>query len=78
MGSFIAKTAQVVAKVLGYKGVIQFELSKPDGSLRKTINSSQLNSLRWWSKVILVVALVLEYQYPLDLFTQPDVSQSLN
>jgi len=69
MGSVIAKTAQVVAKVVGYKSLIQFELSKPYSSLRKTIDCSQLNSLRWWSKVSLVDGLELAYQYPIDLST---------
>lgn len=54
MGSVIAKTAQVVANVVGYKGFIQFELIKPYGSYRKTMDSSQLNLLKWWSKVSLV------------------------
>ena len=39
----IAQVANAVAKVLGYNGAIKFDLSKPDGTPRRWIDSSQLN-----------------------------------
>ena len=43
----INELAYAVAKATGYKGTIQFDPSKPDGSPRKWMNSLRLNSLGW-------------------------------
>jgi len=43
----IMELAQAVAKATGYKGTIQFDPSKPDGSPRKWMNSLRLNRLGW-------------------------------
>jgi GDP-L-fucose synthase len=43
----INELAYAVAKATGYKGTIQFDPSKPDGSPRKWMNSLRLNRLGW-------------------------------
>lgn len=62
----IAHAALAVAKVVGYQGAIQFDLSKPDGSPRKLMDSSRLNSLGWQAKVSLEDGLAMAYQDFLD------------
>ena len=42
--------ASLVAKTVGYDGNITNDLSKPDGTLRKRLDTSKLNALGWRSK----------------------------
>jgi GDP-L-fucose synthase len=58
----IAATAQAVAKVVGYRGHITFDATKPDGAPRKWMDSSRLNSLGWQAEVNLDQGLKLAYQ----------------
>ena len=58
----IADAAQTIAQVVGYKGEIAFDKSKPDGPPRKWMDSSLLNSLGWKAKVPLQQGLALAYQ----------------
>lgn len=43
----IATLAQAIAKVVGYAGEFEFDLSKPDGTMRKLLDSGRLRSLGW-------------------------------
>ncbi len=43
----INELAHAVATAIGYQGVIYFDSSKPDGSPRKWMDSSKLNTLGW-------------------------------
>ena len=43
----INELAHAVATAIGYQGAIRFDSSKPDGSPRKWMNSSKLNTLGW-------------------------------
>jgi GDP-L-fucose synthase len=43
----ISELALAVADVTGYTGIIKFDQSKPDGSLRKWLSSDRLNRLGW-------------------------------
>jgi len=58
----IAEAAQVIAQVVGYTGTIVFDTSKPDGTPRKWMDSSLLNSLGWQAQVDLLQGLTLSYQ----------------
>jgi len=58
----IQELALAVGKTVGYKGQIDFDTSKPDGSPRKLMESSRLNALGWHSKVNLNQGLALAYQ----------------
>ena len=52
-----------VAKVVGYRGDIVWDASKPDGTPRKILDSSHLRNLvPWTPKVSLDVGLPLAYQ----------------
>ena len=47
----ISELAKMIAKTVGYKGVINFDTSMPDGAPRKLMDSSLLNSLGWKQSV---------------------------
>lgn len=47
----IKELSELVAKATDFKGVIEFDSSKPDGTPRKLIDVSKLHSLGWKHKV---------------------------
>lgn len=58
----ISDLAKTVSEVVGYRGAIDFDRSKPDGTLRKLMDSSRLNRLGWSAKVGLREGLEKAYQ----------------
>jgi GDP-L-fucose synthase len=57
----IAELAKAVGQAVGYKGAIGFDITKPDGTLRKWMDSGRLNNLGWQAKVDLQDGLRLAY-----------------
>jgi GDP-L-fucose synthase len=57
----IAELARMVARVVGYRGEITFDTSKPDGTPRKLMDSSRLNNLGWQPRVALEDGLAQAY-----------------
>ena len=57
----IAELAQMVAEITGFQGRIEFDRSRPDGTPRKLMDVSRLNSLGWKAKVSLRDGLKLAY-----------------
>jgi len=53
--------AQTICEVVGFKGVIDFDRSKPDGTPRKLMDSSRLNGLGWRANISLKDGLNLAY-----------------
>ena len=43
----IAAFARLVADVVGYRGTIEFDISRPDGTPRKLLDVSRINALGW-------------------------------
>jgi len=58
----IAELATTVGKVVGYRGGLVFDISKPDGASRKLMDSSRLNALGWQAKVGLEEGLARTYR----------------
>ena len=58
----IAELARTVGQVVGYRGEIDFDATKPDGAPRKLMDSSRLNALGWQAQVSLQDGLALAYQ----------------
>jgi GDP-L-fucose synthase len=58
----IKELAETISRVIGYEGEIVFDTSKPDGSPRKLMDSSRLNSLGWQAKVSLEQGLKKAYE----------------
>lgn len=47
----ILELAQLVQRIVGYRGDIRHDLSKPDGTPRKLMDVSKLHSLGWQARV---------------------------
>ena len=47
----IKDLASLIKSSIGYDGEIQFDASKPDGTMRKLINVSKLNKFGWFHKI---------------------------
>ena len=58
----IKELAEMIKDIVEYKGEISFDLLKPDGSPRKLLNSSRLNSIGWHAEVNLKDGLIKTYQ----------------
>lgn len=57
----IHELAEAIGKTVGYQGEIIFDSDKPDGTPRKLMDSSRLNSLGWRANVSLEEGLRLSY-----------------
>lgn len=57
----IKELAELVAKVVGYQGVIKWDTSKPDGTPRKLLDVSKLKKLGWSYNTELEQGLVRVY-----------------
>jgi GDP-L-fucose synthase len=57
----IAELAKAVGEAVGYQGEINFDISKPDGTPRKWMDSSKLNRLGWRPHVALKQGLEKAY-----------------
>lgn len=51
-----------IGKVVGYRGTIVFDTTKPDGVARKLMDSTRLNVLGWRQKISLEEGLALAYE----------------
>jgi len=59
----IKKLAYLVKKIVGFKGKIIFNTSKPDGVLRKILDSSKINDIGWKPEFDLERGLKLTYEW---------------
>ena len=57
----IAELAETIKLVVGFKGLISYDLNKPDGILRKVMDISQLNKLGWQPRTNLLEGIKLSY-----------------
>ena len=64
----IKELTELVAKVIGYTGEIRWDSSKPDGTPRKLLDVSKLESLGWHYTTELEDGIRLSYQ---DFLTNP-------
>jgi GDP-L-fucose synthase len=66
MDCTIAELAQLVAEVTGFDGRIEFDRTKPDGTPRKLLDVSRLQSLGWRAAISLSEGLKDAYSWFLD------------
>jgi GDP-L-fucose synthase len=71
----ISQLAQLVSVVIGYKGTIHYDTSKPDGTPRKLLDSSLLQSLGFKSKTSLSNGIHVAYQDYLRLLHETEIQQ---
>ena len=58
----IKELAELIKKVVGFKGEIKLDSSKPDGTMRKLLDVSKINSLGWKYKTELEDGLKIAYE----------------
>ena len=58
----ICELANRVKKLVGFKGAIHWDASKPDGTLKKLLDISRINSLGWSAKTGLDKGIMKSYQ----------------
>ena len=49
--TYIRELAEQVADMIGYKGTIKWDHSKPDGTPKKQLDISRLESMGWRAKI---------------------------
>ena len=59
----IRELSELVVKAVGFEGTIEFDTSKPDGTMRKLIDVSKLHSLGWTHKVEIEEGVKLLFQW---------------
>ncbi|WP_319468741.1 GDP-L-fucose synthase [uncultured Pseudodesulfovibrio sp.] len=59
----IGELAQLVAKVVGYTGKIQYDTTKPDGTPKKLLDVGKINSLGWKAKIDLKEGISETYRH---------------
>lgn len=69
----IRELVETVADVVGYKGDIVFDATKPDGAPRKLLDVSRLKNLGWQYKINLRDGLASTYQWFLEQETIREV-----
>ena len=62
----ILDLSNIIKKIVGFKGNIKFDQSKPDGTPRKLLDISRLDSLGWQSKIDLFEGLKKTYAWLQD------------
>ncbi len=62
----IKDLAQMVKKIVGFEGEIEWDSTKPDGTLRKLLNVDKINQLGWKAKIELSQGIELNYKWYLN------------
>ena len=60
--STIKELAELVKDIVGYKGALEFDTTKPDGTPRKLLDVSRLHKLGWKHKTSLREGLAITYK----------------
>lgn len=66
----IRELAEMIARVVGFRGTLEFDASKPDGMPLKALEASKLTALGWRPKVPFEEALAKTYESYLESLAQ--------
>ena len=55
--------AQIIKKIVGFKGIVLWDEKKPDGTPRKLLDCSKINSIGWKSKIELEDGILSTYKW---------------
>ena len=70
MDCTIKQIAETIKEVVGYKGDLRFDTSKPDGTPRKLLDVASLNNIGWNSRIKLLQGLADTYGWYVSLNSQ--------
>jgi GDP-L-fucose synthase len=59
----IKELAQLIQEIVGYKGKLKFDITKPDGTILKLTDPSKLDELGWRYKTNLEDGIRLVYEW---------------
>ncbi len=59
----IRELAEIIKKVVGYSGNILYDASKPNGMLKRTLDSSRIKSIGFHSKIPLFQGVEISYKH---------------
>lgn len=62
----IKELSELVARVVGYRGAIHWDASKPDGAPRKLLNCTRLHAMGWKAETGLAEGLEMTYRWYVD------------
>jgi GDP-L-fucose synthase len=62
----IRELAELVCRVIGYDGALEFDTTKPDGTPQKLMDSSRINALGWHAHTSLEEGIRLTYEWAKD------------
>jgi GDP-L-fucose synthase len=73
MDTTIKEFSETMARIVGYKGVLEFDTSKPEGTPRKLLDVSKASALGWHSKISTVDGLRMTYKWFEEAYSKGDV-----
>lgn len=59
----VAELAQLIAELVGFDGRLEFDASKPDGTLRKLLDTSRMTALGWQPTIPLRTGIAKTYDW---------------
>ena len=59
----ILELANLISEIVGYEGPIKWDTSRPNGTPRKLLDTSKINSLGWSPKISLVEGVTSTYEW---------------
>ena len=59
----IKQLSSIIQKIVGHKGMVQWDSTKPDGTMRKIIDSKKLNNMGWKNEVNLTDGIKMTYNW---------------
>ena len=62
----IRELAELVCRVIGFEGSLEFDTTKPDGTPQKLMDSSRINALGWHARTSLEEGIRLTYKWAKD------------
>ena len=62
----IREMAETMKRVVGFKGELKFDTSKPDGTPRKLVDTSRINNMGWKYQIDLEEGLNKTYKWYLE------------
>ena len=69
----MSELANVIKEVVGYGGRVEYDTSKPDGMLRRIVDSEKIHKMGWKAKTSLRAGIELEYNWFLKNIVEKEV-----